>query len=139
MKKTFMLLLSVLMIFSLSACQKAAEPSDTPDETEITENATEYFTQMRSGDFETLYNALPESVKKQTKSAETIQDSWNEAAEKAGGLPEDSEPEVSCYRPDGSEQIRVEFLIPCENEDFKVLINYDSNGNLYNYVVWKNK
>jgi len=37
---------------------------------------------MRSGDFETLYNALPESVKKQTKSTETIQDSWNEAAEK---------------------------------------------------------
>lgn len=108
MKKTLMLLLSVLMIFSLSACQKAAELSDTPDATEITENATEYFNQMRSGDFETFYNALPERVKKQTKFAETIQDSWNEAAEKAGGLPEDSKPEVSCYRPDGSEQIRVE-------------------------------
>ncbi|MDD3393221.1 MAG: DUF3887 domain-containing protein [Anaerotignum sp.] len=137
MKKNLMLLLSVLMIFSLSACQKAAVPSDKTDETKITENATEYFTQMRSGDFETLYKALPEGVKNQTKSAEVIQDSWNEAVEKAGGLPEDSDPEISCYQPEGSEQIRVEFLIPCKNEDFKVFINYDNNGNLYNYVIWR--
>ncbi|MBU5439328.1 DUF3887 domain-containing protein [Tissierella sp. MSJ-40] len=138
MKKTFVLLLSSLMIFSLSACQKAVEPSDAPDENVIIQNATEYFEQMCSGDFETIYNALPEGVKKQTKSAQTIQDSWDEAVTKAGGLPEDSEPEVSCYRPEHTEQIRVEFVIPCEKGDFKVFINYDSNGNLYNYVVWKN-
>lgn len=138
MKKFILLLLSSLMIFSLSACQKAVEPSDVPDEDMIIQNTTEYFEQMRSGDFETIYNALPDGVKKQTKSARTIQDSWNEASEKAGGLPEDIEPEVSCYHPENAEQIRVEFIIPCENMDFKVFINYDSNGNLYNYVVWKN-
>ena len=138
MKKFILLLLSSLMIFSLSACQKAVTPSDTPDEDAIIQNATEYFEQMRSGNFETIYNALPDGVKKQTKSAQTIQDSWNEATEKAGGLPLDIELEVSCYRPENTEQIRVEFIIPCENMDFKVLINYDSNGNLYNYVVWKN-
>lgn len=138
MKKTFILLLSILMMFSLSACQKAAESSDTPDEDALIQNATEYFEQMRSGDFETIYNALPEGVKKQTKSVQTIQDSWEEAITKAGGLLEDSEPEVSCYRPEHTEQIRVEFVIPCEKDDFKVFINYDSNGNLYNYVVWKN-
>ena len=138
MKKVFALLLSSLMIFSLSACQKAATPSDAPDEDALIQNATEYFKQMRSGDFETIYNALPDGVKKQTESTQTIQDAWDEAVTKAGGLPEDSEPEVSCYRPEHTEQIRVEFVIPCEKEDFKIFINYDSNGNLYNYVVWKN-
>lgn len=138
MKKSILLLLSVLMIFSLSACQKAVEPSEAPDGDAIIQNATEYFEQMRSGDFETIYNALPDGVKKQTKSAQTIQDSWNEAVTKAEGLPEGIEPEVSCYHPEHTEQIRVEFVIPCEKEDFKVLINYDGNGNLYNYVVWKN-
>ena len=138
MKKVFAFLLSSLMIFSLSACQKAVEPSDALDEDALIQNAAEYFEQMRSGDFETIYNALPDGVKKQTKSAQTIQDSWNEAVIKAGGLPEDSEPEVSCYLPEHTEQIRVEFVIPCEKEDFKAFINYDSNGNLYNYVVWKN-
>jgi hypothetical protein len=138
MKKYILLLLSSLMIFSLSACQKAATPSDAPDEDAIIQDATEYFKQMRSGDFETIYNALPNGVKNQTKSAQTIQDSWEEAVTKTGVLPEDSEPEVSCYRPEHTEQIRVEFVIPCEKEDFKVFINYDSSGNLYNYVVWKN-
>lgn len=138
MKKTILLLLLTLMIFSFSACQKAVESSDTFDENAMIQNATEYFEQMRSGDFETIYNALPDGVKKQTKSVQTIQDSWNEAVAKAGGLPEDSKPEVSCYRPEHTEQIRVELVIPCENEDFKVFINYDSNGNLYNYVIWKN-
>ena len=138
MKKFIILLLSGLLIFSSSACQKATTPSVAPNEDAIIQNATEYFEQMRSGDFETIYNALPKGVKKQTGSVQTIQDSWNEAVEKAGGLTEDSEPEVSCYRPENTEQIRVEFVIPCENEDFKVFINYDSSGNLYNYVVWKN-
>jgi hypothetical protein len=138
MKKYILLLLSSLMIFSLSACQKAATPSNAPDEDAIIQDATEYFKQMRSGDFETIYNALPNGVKNQTKSAQTIQDSWEEAVTKTGVLPEDSEPEVSCYRPEHTEQIRVEFVIPCEKEDFKVFINYDSSGNLYNYVVWKN-
>lgn len=138
MKKTILILLSTLMVFSLTACQKAAEPSAVPDEDTIVQEATGYFEQMRSGDFETIYNALPDGVKKQTKSAQTIQDSWNEAAEKAGGLLENSEPKVSCYNPEHAEQIRVEFVIPCENEDFKIFINYDSSENLYNYVVWKN-
>ncbi|WP_334137453.1 hypothetical protein [Muricomes intestini] len=82
--------------------------------------------------------ALPGGVKKQMKSAQTIRDSWDEAVTKAGGLPEDSRLEVFSYRPEHTEQIRVEFVIPCEKEDFKVFINYDSSGNLYNYVVWKN-
>lgn len=138
MKKTFAILLSVLAIFCFSACQKAAEPSAAPDEQKITQSATEYFEQMRSGDFDTIYNALPDSVKKQTKSAQAIQDSWDEAVTKAGGLPKGSEPKVSCYHPEHTDQIRVEFIIPCENEDFKVFINYDGNGNLYNYVIWKN-
>lgn len=138
MKKTFAILLSVLAIFCFSACQKAAEPSAAPDEKKITQSATEYFEQMRSGDFDTIYNALPDSVKNQTKSAQAIQDSWDEAVTKAGGLPKSSEPKVSYYHPEHTDQIRVEFIIPCENEDFKVFINYDGNGNLYNYVIWKN-
>lgn len=85
MKKYILLLLSSLMIFSLTACQKAATPSDTPDEDAIIQNATEYFEQMRSGDFEAIYNALPDGVKQQTKSAQTIQDSWDEAVTKTGG------------------------------------------------------
>lgn len=86
------------------------EQSNAPDEETLIQSATEYFEQMRSGDFENLYNASLE----------------------------DSEPGVSCYRPEHSEQIRVELVIPCENENFKVFINYDNSGNLCNYVVWKN-
>ncbi len=115
-----------------------SSPKSSPDEDAIIQNATECFEQMRSGDFETIYNALPGGVKKQTESAQTIRDSWDEAVTKAGGLPEDSRLEVFSYRPEHTEQIRVEFVIPCEKEDFKVFINYDSSGNLYNYVVWKN-
>jgi hypothetical protein len=138
MNKRILFLLFMIFTFTLTACQKKAEPADTPDEDEIIKEATEYFEQMRAGDFETFYNALPEGVKKQTKSPKTIQKAWDEAAEKAGGLPEDSEPEVTCYGTEKSDQIRVEFVIPCEKEDFKVLINYDSSGRLYNYVIWKN-
>lgn len=138
MKKTIIVLLSALIVFALSACQKAAEPSAVPDKEEIVKKATGYFEEMRSGDFETIFNDLPDSVKKQTKSAKTIQNSWNEAAEKAGGLLEGTKPEVSSYQPEHSEQFRVEFVIPCEKADFKVFINFDSNGTLYNYVIWKN-
>lgn len=138
MKKLSAVLLLILMMLCFAGCQKAAGPSSAPDEKKIIQDATKYFTQMRSGDFETIYNDLPDSVKKQTKSAQVIQGSWNEAVKEAGGLPDSSEPKVSCYPPENSDQIRVEFVIPCKNKDFKVFINYDSNGNLYNYVVWKN-
>ena len=60
-------------------------------------------------------------------------------ADKLGGLPEDASPEVSCYVPEHSDQIRVEFVIPCEKGDFKVFINYSPDGSLYNYVIWKNE
>ena len=60
-------------------------------------------------------------------------------ADKLGGLPEDASPEVSCYVPEHSDQIRVEFVIPCEKGDFKVFINYSPDGSLYNYVIWKKR
>lgn len=137
MKKFFILFLSII-IFSFSACQKAAEPSYAINEDIIIQNASKYFKQMRSGDFETIYNDLPDGVKKQTNSTQTIQASWDKAVAKAGGLPKDSEPKVSCYRPKQTNQIRVEFVIPCEKGNFKVFINYNSNGSLYNYVIFKN-
>ena len=46
---------------------------------------------------------------------------------------------VSWYVPEHSDQIRVEFVIPCEKGDFKVFINYSPDGSLYNYVIWKNE
>ena len=109
-----------------------------PDQQAITEEATEYFNQMMDGDFETFFNALPQGVQDNT-SAEAIQETWEEEADKLGGLPEDASPEVSCYVPEHSDQIRVEFVIPCEKGDFKVFINYSPDGSLYNYVIWKNE
>lgn len=140
MKRDILFPLCLIIIFSLSltACKKKTEQTYVPNEDEIIKEATEYFEQMLEGDFETFYNALPEGVKEQTKSPQTIEDAWKEAEEKAGGLPIDSEPQVTCFRPENSDQIRVEFVIPCEKDEFKVLINYDSNGKLYNYVIWKN-
>lgn len=137
-KKTFLLLLSIIIIISFSACHKKTESFATPDEDVLIENSKEYIEQMRSGDFETIYNNLPTGVKEQTQSAQVIQDSWNEAIKQSGRLLDGIEPEISCYHPENTDQIRVEFLIPCENEDLKVLINYDKNGNLYNYIFWKN-
>ena len=46
---------------------------------------------------------------------------------------------MSCYEVEHSDQIRVEFVIPCEKGDFKVFINYSSDGSLYNYIIWKNE
>jgi len=63
MNKRILFLLFMIFTFTLTACQKKAEPADTPDEDEIIKEATEYFEQMRAGDFETFYNALPEGVK----------------------------------------------------------------------------
>ena len=93
---------------------------------------------MMDGDFETFFNALPQGIQDNT-SAETIRETWKEEADKLGGLPEDASPEVSCYVPEHSDQIRVEFVIPCEKGDFKVFINYSPDGSLYNYVIWKNE
>ena len=121
MKRLISLFLCVLFTFSLCACQQAApSSSEAPDQQAITEEATEYFNQMMDGDFETFFNALPQGVQ-------------------LGGLPEDASPEVSCYVPEHSDQIRVEFVIPCEKGDFKVFINYSPDGSLYNYVIWKNE
>lgn len=139
MKRLISLFLCVLFTFSLCACQKATPSSSkAPDQQTITEEATEYFTQMMDGDFETFFNALPQGVQDNT-SAEAIQETWAEEADKLGGLPENTSPKVSCYVPEHSDQIRVEFVIPCEKGDFKVFINYSPNGNLYNYVIWKNE
>lgn len=138
MKRIFCLVIGFVLICSLSACQKAVSPSgDAPDEQTIVEDATAYFNQMLSGDFETLYNALPQGVKEKT-SVQAMQDDWNKESENVGGLPEKVSPTVSCYTPENSEQLRVEFVTHCENGDFKVFINYSADGKLYNYVIWQN-
>lgn len=60
MKRLSCLLLGILLVFSLCACQQAAPSSGkAPDQQAITEEATEYFNQMMDGDFETFFNALP--------------------------------------------------------------------------------
>ena len=139
MKRLISLFLCVLFTFSLCACQQAAPSSSVaPDQQAITEVASEYFIQMMDGDFETFFNALPQGVQDNT-SAEAIQKTWEEEADKLGGLPKDASPEVSCYVPEHSDQIRVEFVIPCEKGDFKLFINYSPDGSLYNYVIWKNE
>lgn len=59
MKRLSCLLLGILLVFSLCACQQAAPSSgEAPDQQAITEEATEYFNQMMDGDFETFFNAL---------------------------------------------------------------------------------
>ena len=93
---------------------------------------------MMDGDFETFFNALPQGVQDNI-SAETIQETWEEEVDKLGGLPENTSPDVSCYVPEHSDQIRVEFVIPCDKGNFRVLINYFPDGSLYNYVIWKNE
>lgn len=114
MKRILGLIISLVFICSLCACQQAATSSgEAPDQQAITEEATTYFNQMINGDFETLFNALPQGVQDKT-SVDTMQEEWNEEAEKLGGLPENASPDVSCYVPEHSDQIRVEFLIPCE-------------------------
>ena len=135
MKRLSCLLLGILLVFSLCACQQAAPSSgEAPDQQAITEEATEYFNQMMDGDFETFFNALPQGVQDNI-SAETIQETWEEEVDKLGGLPENTSPDVSCYVPEHSDQIRVEFVIPCDKGNFKVFINYFPDGSLYNYVT----
>ena len=74
MKRLSCLLLGILLVFSLCACQQAAPSSgEAPDQQAITEEATEYFNQMMDGDFETFFNALPQGVQDNT-SAEAIQE-----------------------------------------------------------------
>lgn len=138
MKRLICLTTGILLACFLCACQQAAlSSSETPDQQEITEEATEYFKQMMDGNFETFFNALPQEVQENT-SEEAIRKTWEAEAENLGGMPEGVSPDVSCYVPEHSEQIRVEFVIPCENGEFKVFINYSPDGNLYNYVIWKN-
>ena len=139
MKRLICLFIGILLAVSLCACQQAAPASsEAPDQQAITEEAAEYFNQMMDGDFETFFNALPKGVKEKT-SIDTMQSEWNDEIEKLGGLPEDISYEQSCYVPEHSDQIRVEFVIPCEKGDFKVFINYSPDGSLYNYVIWKNE
>ena len=139
MKRLISLFLCVLFAFLLCACQQAApSSSEVPDQQVITEEATEYFNQMMDGDFETFFNALPQGVQDNI-SAETIQETWDEEVDKLGGLPENTSTDVSCYVPEYSDQIRVEFVIPSDKGNFKVFINYFPDGSLYNYVIWKNE
>ena len=139
MKRLISLFLCGLFAFSLSACQQAApSSSEAPDQQANTEEATEYFNQMMDGDFETFFNALPQGVQDNI-SAETIQETWVEEVDKLGGLPKYTSPDVSCYAREHSDQIRVEFVIPCDKGNFKVFINYFPDGSLYNYVIWKNE
>lgn len=90
MKRLSCLLLGILLVFSLCACQQAAPSSgEAPDQQAITEEATEYFNQMMDGDFETFFNALPQGVQDNI-SAETIQETWEEEVDKLGGLPQNT-------------------------------------------------
>ncbi len=121
MKRLICLTTGILLACFLCACQQdALSSSETPDQQEITEEATEYFKQMMDGNFETFFNALPQEVQENT-SEEAIRKTWEAEAENLGGMPEGVSPDVSCYVPEHSEQIRVEFVIPCENGEFKVL------------------
>ena len=139
MKRLICLCLCVLFAFLLCACQQAApSASEAPDQQAIIEEATEYFHQMMEGDYETFFHALPQGVQANT-SAQAIQETWEEEAAKLGGLPKNASPNVSCYVPEHSEQVRVEFVIPCEKGDFKMFINHSPDGSLYNYVIWKNE
>ena len=139
MKRLICLCLCVLFAFLLCACQQAApSASEAPDQQAIIEKATKYFHQMMEGDFETFFHALPQGVQANT-SAQAIQETWEEEANKLGGLPKDASPEGSCNVPEHSEQVRVEFVIPCEKGDFKMFINHSPDGSLYNYVIWKNE
>ena len=116
MKRLICLLFGILLACSLCACQQAApSSSEAPDQQVIKEEATEYFNQMMDGDFETFFNALPQDVQDKT-SVEAIQETWEEEADMLGGLLEDAIPDVSCYVPEHSDQIRVD-----------------------NYVIWKNE
>ena len=113
MKRLSCLLLGILLVFSLCACQQAAPSSgEAPDQQAITEEATEYFNQMLDGDFETFFNALPQGVQDNI-SAETIQETWEEEVDKLGGLPENTSPDVSCYVPEHSDQsvLNLSFLV----------------------------
>ena len=72
------LLLGILLVFSLCACQQAAPSSgEAPDQQAITEEATEYFNQMMDGDFETFFHALPQGLQANT-SAQAISSSGSE-------------------------------------------------------------
>ena len=85
MKRLSCLLLGILLVFSLCACQQAAPSSgEAPDQQAITEEATEYFNQMMDGDFETFFNALPQGVQDNI-SAETIQETWEEEVDSWAG------------------------------------------------------
>ena len=95
MKRLTCLFLGILFVCSLCETRRAApSSSEAPDQQAITEKATEYFNQMLDGDFETFFNALPQGVQDNT-SAEAIQKTWEEEADKLGGLPEDVAPNVS--------------------------------------------
>lgn len=97
MKRLSCLLLGILLVFSLCACQQTApSSSEASDQQAITEEATEYFNQMMDGDFETFFNALPQGVQDNI-SAETIQETWEEEVDKLGGLPENTSPDGSLY------------------------------------------
>ena len=98
MKRLSCLLLGILLVFSLCACQQAAPSSgEAPDQQAITEEATEYFNQMMDGDFETFFNALPQGVQDNI-SAETIQETWEEEVDKLGGLPKNTADVLHKYK-----------------------------------------
>ena len=98
MKRLSCLLLGILLVFSLCACQQAAPSSgEAPDQQAITEEATEYFNQMMDGDFETFFNALPQGVQDNI-SAETIQETWEEEVDKLGGLPENPKSQNEAHK-----------------------------------------
>lgn len=105
------------------------------DQNALITDASAYFERMCKGDFSTFHEALPSGIKSQT-TPEDIKSAWEEEADKMGVSPSLDTATVTLYRPEFSDQLRVEFSIPGEKGDFCFFINYTLEGSLYNYVVW---
>lgn len=132
-------LAALALIPALLNGNPAAEPDTTIppeiDQTALIAEASEYFRQMCEGDFSTFHEALPRSIRSQT-APETIQNAWEDEARKVNASPSLDAAEITFYRPEFSDQLRVEFSVPGEKGSFRFFINYTLAGNLYNYVVW---
>ena len=127
-------LIPVLLNGNLQAEPDTTIPPEI-DQNALVSNASAYFERMCEGDFLTFHEALPSSIKNQT-TPEDIKSAWEDEARKIGVSPSLDTAAVTLYRPEYSDQLRVEFSVPGEKGDFRFFINYTLDGDLYNYVVW---
>ena len=114
-------LAALALIPALLNGNPAAEPDTTIppeiDQTALIAEASEYFRQMCEGDFSTFHEALPRSIRSQT-APETIQSAWEDEARKVNASPSLDAAEITFYRPEFSDQLRVEFSVPGEKAAF---------------------